>query len=245
MYYIYKDKYNKEINSLNTENRIKLDYKKLRLADDYEYLSEEEQEEKQKEEQEEEQEEKQKEEQEEKQKEEQEEKPEEQEENQKEEQEENQKEEEEEQKEIFPIKSDDKTEQQTSKKLKDDAIALNKWIIDEEENINTELFKKYFKFQRPSDILNYLNKINDKEENNNLMNMINTGLKNLKKEINEMSEKEKEIEEPDVIVEIVEDILKFNKQKQKQKGQGIKILTPNQMLSRLPKKLKSSITSRK
>ena len=77
------------------------------------------------------------------------------------------------------------------------------------------------------------------------MNMINTGLKNLKKEINEMSEKEKEIEEPDVIVEIVEDILKFNKQKQKQKGQGIKILTPNQMLSRLPKKLKSSITSRK
>ena len=124
-------------------------------------------------------------------------------------------------------------------------IALNKWIIDEEENINTELFKKYFKFQRPSDILNYLNKINGKEENNNLMNMINTGLKNLKKEINEMSEKEKEIEEPDVIVEIVEDILKFNKQKQKQKGQGIKILTPNQMLSRLPKKLKSSITSRK
>ena len=51
LYYIYKDKYNKEINSLNTKNRIKLDYKKLRLADDYEYLSEEEQEEKQKEEQ--------------------------------------------------------------------------------------------------------------------------------------------------------------------------------------------------
>ena len=51
MYYIYKDKYNKEINSLNTKNTIKLDYKKLRLADDYEYLSEEEQEEKQKEEQ--------------------------------------------------------------------------------------------------------------------------------------------------------------------------------------------------
>ena len=169
LYYIYKNKYNKEINRLNTKNTIKLDYNKLRLAGDYEYLSEEEQEEQQKEEQEEEQEEKQKEEQEEKQKEEQ------------EEQEENQKEEEEEQKETFPIKSDDKTEQQTSKKLKDDAIALNKWILDEEENINTELFKKYFKFQRPSDILNYLNKINDKEKNSNLMNMINTGLKNLKK----------------------------------------------------------------
>ena len=35
-----------------------------------------------------------------------------------------------------------------------------------------------------------------------------------------------------MIVEIVEEILKFNKQKQE--GQGIKILTPNQMLSRLP-----------
>ena len=35
-----------------------------------------------------------------------------------------------------------------------------------------------------------------------------------------------------MIVEIVEEILNFNKQKQE--GQGIKILTPNQMLSRLP-----------
>ena len=37
---------------------------------------------------------------------------------------------------------------------------------------------------------------------------------------------------PDKIVKIVEEILNFNKQKQE--GQGIKILTPNQMLSRLP-----------
>ena len=47
-----------------------------------------------------------------------------------------------------------------------------------------------------------------------------------------MSKEDKEIEESDMIVEIVEEILKFNKQKQE--GQGIKILTPNQMLSRLP-----------
>ena len=44
LYYIYNKKYNKEINSLDTENRTKLDYKKLRLSD-YQYLSEEEQEE--------------------------------------------------------------------------------------------------------------------------------------------------------------------------------------------------------
>ena len=63
--------------------------------------------------------------------------------------------------------------------------------------------------------------------------MINSGLKDFKEEINKMSEQERKIETPDKIVEIVEKILKFNKQNQ-QKGQGIKILTPNQMLNRLP-----------
>ena len=69
LYYKYKikkkKKYDKEINSLNTKNKEKLDYKKLRLADIYDYLSDEEQkeilEQKQKEKQEEKQEEKQKE----------------------------------------------------------------------------------------------------------------------------------------------------------------------------------------
>ena len=46
-----------------------------------------------------------------------------------------------------------------------------------------------------------------------------------------MSEKKRKIEKPDKIVKIVEEILNFNKQKQE--GQGIKILTLNQMLSRL------------
>ena len=46
LYYIYKDKYNKEINSLDTKNKEKLDHKKLRLID-YLYSSEEEQEEQQ------------------------------------------------------------------------------------------------------------------------------------------------------------------------------------------------------
>ena len=44
-YYIYKDKYNEKINSLDTKNRKELDYKRLRLSDNYLYLSEEEQEE--------------------------------------------------------------------------------------------------------------------------------------------------------------------------------------------------------
>ena len=77
-----------------------------------------------------------------------------------------------------------------------------------------------------------LYQINDKEKNNELVNVINSGLKDLTEEIKKISNKEKEIEEPDVIVETVEEILRINKQEQQ--GQGIKILTPNQMLSRLP-----------
>ena len=45
-----------------------------------------------------------------------------------------------------------------------------------------------------------------------------------------MSEQEKETVDPDEIVNLVEMILEFNRQQQ---GQGLKILTPNQMLSRL------------
>ena len=98
LYYIYKDKYNKEINSLDTKDKEKLDYKKLRLID-YKYLSEEEQDEKQ-------------------------------------------------------------------KPKKDDVIALSKRIIDKETDKNEELFKKYFNFQSPIDMLTYLNKANDLEKNN-------------------------------------------------------------------------------
>ena len=40
-----------------------------------------------------------------------------------------------------------------------------------------------------------------------------------------MSKEEKEIEQPDEIIWVVEMILKFNKQNQQ--GQGLKILTPS------------------
>ena len=47
-----------------------------------------------------------------------------------------------------------------------------------------------------------------------------------------MSEDEKEIEKPNKILKIVEKIVEFNKQNQL--GERLKMLTPNQMLSRLP-----------
>ena len=64
------------------------------------------------------------------------------------------------------------------------------------------------------------------------MHVIESRLIDLEKKIKKKSEGEIKIEKPEMIVEIVEEILNFNKQKQE--GQGIKIFTPNQMLSRLP-----------
>ena len=49
-----------------------------------------------------------------------------------------------------------------------------------------------------------------------------------------MSKDEIEIEKPDKILKIVEEIINFNKKIKKKLGYGLKILTPGQMLSRLP-----------
>ena len=81
-------------------------------------------------------------------------------------------------------------------------------------------------------MLKNLYKTNDKKKNNELVSVINSGLKDIKEEIKDMSEEERENEKPDKIIKIVEEILRFNKQNQE--GQGLKILTPNQLLSRLP-----------
>ena len=80
---------------------------------------------------------------------------------------------------------------------------LNKWIINEEINLNEELFRKYFNFQTPSDMLMLLNKINDKTKNNELVNITDSGLKDFKKEINKLSEEERMTEKSDKIVKIV------------------------------------------
>ena len=115
---------------------------------------------------------------------------------------------------------------------KTDINKFSKYIAKEETDINKELFIKSFYFQKPSDMLKNLNQINDIEKNSKLADVIISGLKDSKKKIKVMSEEEKENEKPDKILKIVREILQFNKEKQE--GQGIKILTPSQMLSRLP-----------
>ena len=85
---------------------------------------------------------------------------------------------------------------------------FNEWANRKETGINYELFQKHFKFQKPSDILKSVYKTNDKKNNNKLVNIIKSGLS----EIEDMSEEEKEIEKPNEIVNIVKEILEFNKQ---------------------------------
>ena len=63
-------------------------------------------------------------------------------------------------------------------------------------------------------MLVFLKRTNDTEKNNELVNLINSELKDLKEEIKKMSKAEIDIEKPDKIVNIVEKILKFNKQNQ-------------------------------
>ena len=98
-------------------------------------------------------------------------------------------------------------EEKEQKPTKDDYKTLIKQITDEETDINDDLFNEYFKFQRPSDMLMLLKKANDTEKNNKLVNLINSGLKDLKEEIKKMSEVEIKNEDPELIVEILENFL--------------------------------------
>ena len=95
------------------------------------------------------------------------------------------------------------------------------------------MFKKHFNFIAPIALIKQLYEIKNRKTNNELVNVIKSGLSDLKDEIKKISEDEKEIEKPDKILKIVEEILDFNN-KQNQIGKGLKILMPSQMLNRLP-----------
>ena len=98
--------------------------------------------------------------------------------------------------------------------------------------MNWGSFQKHFKFTKPSALLKELYRTKNKKENRKLVDLIKSGLRDLKDEIKEMSENEIEIERPDELVDLVQEILEFNGQNQE--GQGLEILTPQQMLNRLP-----------
>ena len=105
-------------------------------------------------------------------------------------------------------------------------------ITDKLTNRQVELFNKHFRFKTPFTLLKKIYQTNDSEEKNKVVSIINSGLKDLKEEAKEMTKLDKIIKDPDLIENIVKKILKVNEKNQQ--GQGIKILTPNQMLNRLP-----------
>ena len=94
------------------------------------------------------------------------------------------------------------------------------------------MFRKYFNFETPTQLTKKLFEIKDKKKNNDFVEEIKNRWSKLKDEIEEMFEDEEKIKKPDEILKIVKEILNFNKQSQE--GKGLKILTSNQMLSRLP-----------
>ena len=71
---------------------------------------------------------------------------------------------------------------------------LNELINKEKMGINRELFKRYFNFQRPSEMLKFVYNTIDKKKNNDLVNVIKSGLSDLKNEIKKMSKNEIKIE---------------------------------------------------
>ena len=132
----------------------------------------------------------------------------------------------------FKQKKKKESEEESEEELKENKFL--KYIENESKGINYELFKKHVNFGAPTVMAKKLFETKDKNKNNKLVNIIKSGLIGLKDEIEKMSKEEIEIEKPDKILKIVEEILNFNNKIQKQKGLGLKNLTRNQMLTRLP-----------
>ena len=95
-------------------------------------------------------------------------------------------------------------------------------------------FKNILSFQRASSMLQAVSNTNSKRKNNKLVDLIKSRLNDLKRETEEMSKDEIKVDKKDKIVDIAEKILECNNQNQERQGLKLKILTPDQMLSRLP-----------
>ena len=85
------------------------------------------------------------------------------------------------------------------------------YIENKPKTIDYNLFKEYFNFKVPSALVKKLYETKDKKKNNDLVELIKIRWSNLKDEIEKMSQDEKETEKPDKILEIVEEILIFNR----------------------------------
>ena len=128
---------------------------------------------------------------------------------------------------IFPYKDnifktkEEESEENNLEKIKDDYKKFFNYIEDESKGISYELFEKHFHFVSLIILAKKLYKIKNEKENNELVNVVKSGIIDLKYEIKKMSENKKRNEKPDKTFEIVEEILEFNREKQS--GLGLKI----------------------
>ena len=111
---------------------------------------------------------------------------------------------------------------QHEEKAKSILSELNRQVVEKNKIINKELLKKYFRFQDLVSKQTELYKTKNTDKKNKLVNVMKSGLRDLRKDIEEMSDDVKEIEKPDETADIFEKILEFNEQNQR--GQGLKLL---------------------
>ena len=112
------------------------------------------------------------------------------------------------------------------------------------KNINNKLLKEYFDYSNPDTIIKRLKDVSD-DKNKNTVESINKKLNKIEKILeNVPNDKPFKIEKNEKTIDIVEKIFELNREKQL--GLGLKILTTNQMFSRLPitlSRLKAGIRS--
>ena len=111
---------------------------------------------------------------------------------------------------------------------KSDIEVFKQQIEDQEKEIDKTLFEKYFEYQSPSEMLDNLFSLENLKRNG-VAEKISNNFEYLFDKVKELPPNEGVKENK--ILKTAKTILGFNWQKQ---GKGLKILTPNQMLSRLP-----------
>ena len=107
------------------------------------------------------------------------------------------------------------------------------YIENESNDIDYDLFEDYFDFSVPSALAKKLCETKNKNKNNELVELIKIRQNNLKDKTEKMSKEVLKNKKADKISKVIEEVLDFN-QLEQQKGEGLKMLTLNQMLSRLP-----------
>ena len=121
-------------------------------------------------------------------------------------------------------------EKETGRREKFDYEQAKEFLNFLKENIGMKLFNKIFKYKAPDEMLQVLQNSKGKNENISILNPIMDKFNYFAKKIKEMPNNTNK--EQVKILSILNQIFSFNDHIQW--GQGLKILTTNQMLSRLP-----------